>query len=141
MPRSKTTLSQLRVGILAVATIAILIVFILSVTGDISLFKKTLTYKTRLGAADGLKSGDEVRLGGKRVGQVDSVDFGAIPSGTDEKPKPILVTLTVSADEVGQRIREDSEVVLGQQGFLGDRVIDITPGTAEKAPLPDGAEI
>ena len=141
MPRSKTTLSQLRVGLLTLVTIAILIVLILSVTGDISLFKKTLTYKTRLTAADGLKSGDEVRLGGKLVGQVDSVNFGTIPSGTEERPRPILVTMTVSAEEVGQRIREDSEVVLGQQGFLGDRVIDITPGTAEKAPLPDGAEI
>ena len=36
MPRTRTTLSQLRVGVLAIATIAILIIFILSVTGDIA---------------------------------------------------------------------------------------------------------
>ncbi|HWP41807.1 MAG TPA: MlaD family protein, partial [Blastocatellia bacterium] len=139
MPRKKTTLSELRVGILAVATIVILIVFILSVTGDISIFRNTRTYTTRFNAAEGLKEGDEVRLAGKRVGQVSSVDFGAIPTTKDEKP--IVVTMTVNAEEVGDRIRADSQAVLGQQGFLGDRVIDITAGTRAADPLGNGAEI
>jgi phospholipid/cholesterol/gamma-HCH transport system substrate-binding protein len=139
MPRKKTTLSELRVGILAVATIVILIVFILSVTGDISIFRDIRTYTTRFNAAEGLKAGDEVRLAGKRVGQVSNVDFGAIPSSKDDKP--IVVTLTLNAEEVSDRIRADSEAVLGQQGFLGDRVIDITAGTVSADPLPDGAEI
>jgi phospholipid/cholesterol/gamma-HCH transport system substrate-binding protein len=139
MARKKTTLSELRVGILAVATIIILIVFILSVTGDISIFRSTRTYTTRYNAAEGLKEGDEVRLGGKRVGQVSKVDFGPIPLTKDDKP--IVVTITVNAEDVDDRIRADSETVLGQQGFLGDRVIDITPGTRAADPLPDGAEI
>ncbi|HET9532699.1 MAG TPA: MlaD family protein [Blastocatellia bacterium] len=140
MSRKKTTLSELRVGILAVATIVILVVFILSVTGDISIFRDTRTYTTRFAAAEGLKEGDEVRLAGKRVGQVSSVDFGAeIPVSKDDKP--IVVTMTVNATEVRDRIRADSMAVLGQQGFLGDRVIDITPGTRSATPLGDGAEI
>lgn len=139
MPRKKTTLSELRVGILAFATIVILIIFILSVTGDISIFKDTMTVTTRLGAAEGLKGGDEVRLAGKRIGQVDSVDFGAVPATVDEKP--IVVTMTLDESQVGERIREDSQAVLAQQGFLGDRVIDITPGTSAYAPIRDGGEI
>ncbi|HXG67036.1 MAG TPA: MlaD family protein [Blastocatellia bacterium] len=139
MARQKTTLSELRVGLLAAATITILIVFILSVTGDISPFRKTLTYTTRFNAAEGLKEGDEVRLAGKRVGQVSSVDFGAIPTSPNDKP--IVVTMTVDANEVDARIRADSKTVLGQQGFLGDRVIDITPGTIGADALPHGSEI
>ena len=54
----------------------IFIIFILSVTGDISLFKKRLTYTTRLNVAEGLKSGDEVRLAGKLVGKVAEVVGG-----------------------------------------------------------------
>ena len=78
MERKKSTLSTLRVGILAIAALVIFIIFILSVTGDISLFKKRLTYTTRLNAAEGLKSGDEVRLAGKLVGKVEKVEFGGV---------------------------------------------------------------
>jgi phospholipid/cholesterol/gamma-HCH transport system substrate-binding protein len=139
MARQRTTLSELRVGVLAIATIAILIIFILSVSGDIALFKRTVSYKTRFNAAEGLKSGDEVRLAGKLVGKVDSVEFGQIPVSANDKP--IVVTMTLNADDVRDRIRQDSATVLGQQGFLGDRVIDISTGTRGADPLPEGAEI
>ncbi|HXG92076.1 MAG TPA: MlaD family protein [Blastocatellia bacterium] len=139
MARKKTTLSELRVGILAIVTVAILIILILSVSGDISLFKRTVTYKTRFAAAEGLKSGDEVRLAGKLIGKVDDVQFGEIPTNKNEKP--IVVTMTLDAKQVDARIRKNSEAVLAQQGFLGDKVIDIMPGTRDADPLPEGAEI
>jgi phospholipid/cholesterol/gamma-HCH transport system substrate-binding protein len=139
MPRTKTSLSQLRVGFLAIATIAILIIFILSVTGDIGLFKKTVKMTTRLAAAEGLKKGDEVRLAGKLVGKVDEVGFAGVPVTPNDKT--IVVTMKMDANEVSDRIRGDSKAVLGQQGFLGDRVIDIIPGTAAYPPLGDGSEI
>ncbi|HSO73807.1 MAG TPA: MlaD family protein, partial [Blastocatellia bacterium] len=121
MARTKTTLSELRVGILAVGAITVLIVFILGVSGDISLSRK-VTYQTRFAAADGLKNGDEVRLGGKFVGNVDKVKFGAIPASKDDKT--IVVTMKIDADLVQDRIRTDSQAVLAQQGFLGERVVD-----------------
>ena len=139
MPRQKTTMSELRVGILVVATITILIIFILSVSGGIPFFQHNATYRTRFEAADGLKKGDEVRLAGKNVGKVDSVEFGAVPASKDEKP--IVVTMIVDAKEVEGRIRRDSQAVLAQQGFLGDRVIDITTGTRTAEPIPEGGEI
>jgi phospholipid/cholesterol/gamma-HCH transport system substrate-binding protein len=139
MTRTKTTLSELRVGLLAVGAITILIIFILSVSGDISLFKHNLTYRTRFAAAEGLKNGDEVRLAGKLVGKIEKVEFGGIPASRDEKP--ILVTMTVDAREVQDRIRKDSQAILAQQGFLGDHVVDITVGTTNAEVVPDGGEI
>ncbi|MEW6125965.1 MAG: MlaD family protein [Acidobacteriota bacterium] len=139
MPRAKTTISQLRVGLLALATIAILIIFILSVTGDIGLFKKTVRMTTRLNAAEGLKAGDEVRIAGRLVGKVEDVGFTGVPATTNDKP--ILVTMRLDEKEIAGLIREDSKAVLAQQGFLGDRVIDIMPGTSARAPLGDGGEI
>jgi phospholipid/cholesterol/gamma-HCH transport system substrate-binding protein len=139
MPRKRTTVSELRVGLLAIGAIVILIIFILSVTGDISLFKRRLTYTTRFGTAEGLKAGDEVRLAGKLVGKVENVDFGAVPLTPNDKP--IIVTMSLDAEAVKDRIRDDSQVVLAQQGFLGDRVLDITPGTRDHAPIAPGGEI
>lgn len=139
MPRQKTTMSELRVGILVVATVTILIIFILSVSGGIPFLQHNSTYRTKFAAADGLKKGDEVRLAGKNVGKVESVEFGAVPASKDEKP--IVVVVVVDSKEVEGRIRRDSQAVLAQQGFLGDRVIDITPGTKGAEPIPEGGEI
>jgi phospholipid/cholesterol/gamma-HCH transport system substrate-binding protein len=140
MPAKKTRLSELRVGLLALTTIVILIVFILSVTGDISIFKDTLTVRTRFAAADGLKVGDEVRLAGVRIGQVAGIDFVKdIPE--NQREKIIEVTMTLDPDEARGRIRSDSKAVLGQQGFLGDRVIDITAGTTAGNPVSENGEI
>jgi phospholipid/cholesterol/gamma-HCH transport system substrate-binding protein len=135
----KTRLAELRVGVLVLATIVILIVFILSVTGDISLFAKRLEIKTRFATAEGLKSGDEVRLAGKRVGKVEEVELGPIPSSPDEKT--IVVTMSLDSGEATNRIRTDSIATLGQQGFLGDRVIDISPGTQAGDAVRNGQEI
>ncbi len=138
--RKPMTLSQLRVGLLALGAIVVLIVFILSVTGDISIFEKTMSVKTRFAAADGLKVGDEVRLAGVRVGQVSEIDFsGDVPDKATDKA--IEVQMKINSQEARDRIRQDSKAVLGQQGFLGDRVIDITPGTTAASPVGDGGYI
>ncbi|HKP14055.1 MAG TPA: MlaD family protein, partial [Blastocatellia bacterium] len=82
---------------------------------------------------------DEVRLAGKLVGKVEDVDFGTIPASLNDKT--IVVTMSLDSNEVQDRVREDSMAVLAQQGFLGDRVIDITPGTRAAEPIPPGGEI
>jgi len=84
MARKKTTISELRVGLLAIGAIVILIIFILSVTGDIALFKRRLTYTTRFNTAEGLKAGDEVRLAGKLVGKVENVGYRLFEQGMPE---------------------------------------------------------
>src|SRR5438067_392753 len=139
MARARTTLSQIRVGLLTLGTIAILILLILSVTGDIGLFKKTIKMYTKLGAAEGLKKGDEVRLAGKLVGKVDNVGFVGVPTSANDKP--IIVTMNMDEKELQGLVRSDSKAVLAQQGFLGDRVIDIIPGTIAGTPLGNGSEI
>ena len=138
--KKRISFSEIRVGVLVIMAIAIVVVFMLSVTGDIALFKKTMKIKTRFSAGEGLKEGDEVRLAGKRVGKIESVDFGSgIP--TEPNQKNIVITMTVDAAEVGERIRTDSQAVLAQQGFLGDRIVDITAGTTKGSRLGDGATI
>src|SRR6185503_2480383 len=55
--------------------------------------------------------------------------------------KTIVVTMSLDSNDVQDRVRTDSMAVLAQQGFLGDRVIDITPGTRTADPVPPGGEI
>lgn len=140
MNGKKTSLADLRVGLLVLAAIAILIVFILSVSGDVSLFGSKINLTTRLAAADGLKEGDEVWLAGKLVGKVTGIQFiPQIPTNPDQKS--VLVKMSLEKKQVDDRIRTDSVAILGQQGFLGERLIDITPGTTKGDPIHDGAEV
>ncbi|HKV41471.1 MAG TPA: MlaD family protein, partial [Blastocatellia bacterium] len=140
MSRKKTTVAELRVGLLVLASVVVLIIFILSVSGDISIFKPRMTLRTRLAAADGLKAGDEVRLAGKRVGKVMDVNFtSGIPNSPEAKS--VIVTMQLDEAQVRGRVRTDSVAVLGQQGFLGDRIIDITPGTTKGDPVKNQSEI
>ena len=77
MPRQKTTMSELRVGILVVATIAILIIFILSVSGGIPFFQHNATYLSAYGHTQSVAvhEGDAV-VAGQRI-----ATMGAGPNG------------------------------------------------------------
>jgi phospholipid/cholesterol/gamma-HCH transport system substrate-binding protein len=131
---------ELRVGLLVLVSIGVLIMLIFAVSGDLSFFKSRTTYRTRLAGAEGLKKGDEVRLAGVRVGSVTSVDFDAIPQDLSAT-SAVIVSMEVDGDIAKERIREDSFVILRQVGLLGGQYLDITPGTAQRSPLPEGAFI
>ncbi|HZS45111.1 MAG TPA: MlaD family protein [Blastocatellia bacterium] len=137
--KKKLGISELRVGILVVISIAILILMILTASGDISLFGHTITLNTRLSEVEGLKKGDEVRLAGVHVGQVESVRFSdKIPENPNVKEGTIIISMKVDANTAKDRIRTDSTVILGSIGLLGDKVLEITPGTQQGVPVKDG---
>ena len=89
--------AELRVGLLVLVSIAVLIMLILVISGDISFFKKKMVLKTELVGAEGLKKGDEVRLAGVRIGTVESIDFGPIPED-ENATKAIVVTMSVDGN-------------------------------------------
>lgn len=129
--------ADLRVGILVVAAIATAIVLILAVSGDISFFKSRMTLYTDLAGAEGLKTGDEVRLAGVRVGTVKAVDFTDIPENLQAKAS-VRVTMVIEGEEAQQRVRSDSRAILRQVGLLGGQYVNITPGTKDGAPVHEG---
>src|SRR6202040_2599362 len=75
MPKTRTTvgLSELRVGILVLISIAVLIFLILNASGYINPFAHKLHLKARFGDAYGLRDGSGVRLPGGRGGKVERV--------------------------------------------------------------------
>jgi phospholipid/cholesterol/gamma-HCH transport system substrate-binding protein len=144
--RKQTSFSELRVGILVLSSLAILILVIFAVSGDIKLpgFSRTAIVRTQMSSVDGLRKGAEVRLSGKKVGSVTGINFGKIPSSLDSQNN-IEIVMEIDGRLDGspavERIRTDSMAVLKSAGVLGDNVIDITPGTAEGKPIQDGDSI
>jgi phospholipid/cholesterol/gamma-HCH transport system substrate-binding protein len=131
--------SELKVGILVLAGIAIFIFMVLSATGGITL-RKPFVLKTRFAEVDGLIPGNEVRIAGVRAGNVDTVTFGALPR-TPEDRDTVEVTMSLDSDIAQKWIRDDSKATLGNIGLLGDKVVEISPGTRQGKPLQSGAYI
>jgi phospholipid/cholesterol/gamma-HCH transport system substrate-binding protein len=141
--RKQASFSELRVGILVLSALAILILVIFAVSGDIKLpgIGKTTTVRTQMASVDGLRKGAEVRLSGKKVGSVKEINFGKIPSSPDSQSN-IQIVMEIDGklgdSPAVERIRSDSMAVLKSAGVLGDNVIDITPGTSAGKPIQDG---
>src|SRR6266567_885064 len=142
MPKTRTTvgLSELRVGILVLASIAVLIFLILNASGDINPFARKLHLKARFGDANGLRDGSEVRLAGVRVGKVDRIVL-LPPSDTPNAPRveaQMTIDNTIDGRPASERIRQDSTAQQGSPSLLGNEMlINISPGTALGQPVKD----
>ncbi len=127
--------SQVRVGVVIVIAIVVVVMAIVSVGKLLNLFAKRYTIVTLIQSAAGLPKGAPVTLAGQRVGQVESIDF--IPMTRKRGGANIQVRLAI-AREVADQIRHDSRAMMRTQGLLGDKYIDITPGTLHSAVLQPG---
>lgn len=142
MPKtSSLKWSDLRVGLVVIAGIAVLIMLILAVSGDLSFFSKRATLYTDLPGAEGLKSGDEVRIAGVKAGVVKKVMFSSEMPADLTATSSVRVEMTIDGAEAIGRIRTDSRAVLRQLGLLGGQYVNITPGTLQGDPVKSGDTI
>lgn len=123
------TWEQVRVGLFIMAGLAMMATLIFLVGGTGHVFGKRYQLVTLLKSAAGLVPGAAVQLAGQNVGQVEDIRF-IDPSERPATGEAIAVWLAINED-VRDQIRSDSRAQVRTQGLLGDRVIDIRPGTAE----------
>src|SRR5512143_3817351 len=137
MPRRDEGLvwSQVRVGVVLILAIIALVLAIMMVGKLLNLFAKRYTLVTTVQSAAGLPRGAPVTLAGQRVGQVEGIEF--IPMERKHGGNNILIRMAI-AREVANQIRRDSKAMFRTAGLLGDRYIDIAPGTIRTPALLPG---
>ena len=119
--RKEIQWSQLRVGALVLAAMAVLVGIVLLMSGSSGgLFARKLVLRSYFENAAGLKDGAPVTLEGVTVGNVTHVRV--IP---DRNPTPVEVTMQVSA-EAAPKLHTDSTASIDQAGVLGDSYVDIS---------------
>ena len=128
--RKEVQWSQLRVGALVLAAMAVLVLVILLMSSsEGGLFAKKLILRTYFDNAGGLKSGAPVTLEGVTIGNI--IRIRVVP---ERSPKPVEVTMRVGGKWI-QDLHVDSTTSIAQAGVLGDSFLDITSVHA-KGPAP-----
>lgn len=136
---SPVTWEQVRVGILLLVSLTVLsvAVFLVGDTGNV--FGQRYQLVTLVRSAAGLVPGASVQLAGQTVGQVDRIDL-IPPESRPAGGEAVEIYLDIDL-KVQEQIRTDSRAQVRTQGLLGDKLIDITPGTAGSTILATGDTI
>lgn len=128
--------SQTKVGLLFLLSLAAVFVFV-SFLGQFSLFGSYKNLVVAYNFAGGLEQGSHVRLMGVKVGKVTRVEFEPdhkTASGEEVKLK-IHIRVQSKAWPV---IREDSKYFINLAGIIGEKYLEITPGSSSAAALTEG---
>lgn len=135
MKRSKfITWDQLKVGAMILTALAILVVAVVKLGEAANLFSKHYDLVTLLPNANGLREGGSVTVAGQLAGVVKSIEF--LPPDGDTT-RNLLVVMEMDS-ELRDQVRGDSRVKLKSLGLLGDKVLDISPGTPRYGVLSPG---
>ncbi|MDE1919817.1 MAG: MCE family protein [Candidatus Omnitrophica bacterium] len=124
MPREDQGL-ELKVGSFVLMAILALTFFIISVS-DLSIFEKGHRIHVIFGFASGLKEAAPVRLAGVDVGLVKKLKVFVDPE--DSGKTKVRVDAWIR-DNIG--IPSDSKVTINQLGILGEKYLEIIPGTSK----------
>jgi phospholipid/cholesterol/gamma-HCH transport system substrate-binding protein len=124
-----------RVAVLTTVGVLLLVYAIIRVGGVFDIFARRYEVITLVPSAQGLRTGASVTLAGQHVGQVAAIEF--IPPAQKIGDNNLLLRLAIS-ERVRDQIRTDSRAFLRTQGLLGDKFIDIAPGSPGAAILVDG---
>lgn len=136
--RSAFEWRQVRViGLIAIG-IVLLIWATYRVGKILDVFADRYTIMTMLPNVAGLREGAVVTLAGQRVGKVDAITF--IPMREKRDGNNLMLSLEVS-EAAREQIRSDSRAMVRAQGVLGDKFIDITPGSTRGIALAAGDTI
>jgi phospholipid/cholesterol/gamma-HCH transport system substrate-binding protein len=144
--------NEAKVGGLIVATLLVAVAFAWAI-GVKNPFTRAVEYQVTYNFAGGIEVGSPVRVSGIKVGKVEQIDFfvpvdptGVIglkePGSVADEPGAAAVVplrLRISVlKEAAVGIRRDSRFYINLAGIIGERYIEITPGSREAEPLRPG---
>lgn len=135
LSRGPQTAQNVRVGVVLIIGLLLLAYAIVQVGRLFDVFASRYPLVTLVASSGGLIEGAPVTLAGQRIGQVDQIRFIPVEDRIDDAH--VFIRLSVNRS-VREQIRTDSEAAIRTQGLLGDRFIEISPGSARHPVLDPG---
>lgn len=131
MRRTDTSWAQVKVGVVLILGIAAILYTIMNLNSGMGVFASAATFHASLQDSQGIKVGAPVRISGVDVGNVKGVSIDA-GKGT------VLIEFTVNID-MRPLLHGDAAIMIRPMGLLGDKYLDLLPGSPQQPPLPDSA--
>ena len=129
--RAQVRWLQLKVGLVILVAIAGILVAIMNLNEGMGLFGRHATFRALVEDSHGIKVGAPVRLSGVDTGNITRI---AIDSSSGK----VSLTFTVNND-IRPLLRRDAAVLIRPMGLLGDKYLELLPGTADPGPARQGA--
>ncbi len=144
--------NEAKVGGLIVGTLVVAVAFAWAI-GVQNPFNRTVDFYVTYNFAGGIEVGSPVRVSGIKVGKVEKIDFfqpadskdviglkepGSVDDNLSEKALvPLRLKISILKDAaVG--VRKDSRFYVNLAGIIGERYIEVTPGTRTSVPIRPG---
>jgi virulence factor Mce-like protein len=133
--RSRSTVAGNPVLIGAATVLVVIVAVFLSYNANQGLpFVPTYQLKAKTPSAANLVRGNEVRIGGTRVGSVDSIEVEQQDDGTS------IAVLGLKLERSVSPLPKDSTVLIRPRSALGLKYVELTRGTSDEG-FEDGATI
>jgi len=130
--KSHTQQFKVRLGLFVIGGIALFVLAIFIIGKQKNLFNPVFKVTTTFYNVSGLQVGNNIRFSGINVGTVNNIRI--INDST------VRVDMIVRR-EIQQFIKADSEVAIGSEGLIGDRLLIITQGSSNAPIVAEGQEL
>lgn len=127
---------ETKVGLLALAAIVLIVTFAYMM-GLVSPFSNTRELNVMYNYAGGIEEGSPVRVMGIKVGKVKKITFE--PGYKSPQGEEVKLRLEISIDKKAwPTIRKDSKYFINLAGVIGEKFLEISPGSTESSELSNG---
>lgn len=137
---------EVKVGILVVLSLSVLVAFVF-ILGDFSVSRNMMTLYVDFRTSSHLKPGAPVKINGVQAGKVVQVSYwgGRVDPELTKPPrkgKPVWIRVKLSLDpKMGATIRRNARFVITTKGVLGEKYIEISPGSVEEPKVSEGEKM
>ena len=128
----KEILRNIRLGIFMVLGVIMLIIALYFIGDNKNIFGSTFKLNTTFENIGGLQTGNNVRYAGIDIGTVEKIEM--------KSDTAIHIIMVIDAD-MKNFIRSNSVASIGTDGLMGNRLVNIEPGTSAAPFVEPGSEI
>ncbi len=146
--------NEFKVGALIVTALGLAVLFSVMV-GAKNPFAKKVTFYVTYQFAGGVEVGSPVRVSGIKVGQVEEIEFfvpaenaksvsvqepGSATTGAEQEMMPLRLRISIQ-DKAAVGVKRDSKFYINMAGIIGERYVEITPGTKAAPRIQSGETV